>query len=94
MAKTKTSFKKGHAGPGRPLGSPNKITASVKESFYACFTELQGDPKVNLIAWAKKNPSLFYQLATKLIPTEIKGNLTGKVQLEIIRKTQKQDENI
>jgi hypothetical protein len=70
MAKTSTSFKKGEA-KGRPKGTPNKLTKTVKETVMAAFEDLQNDPKANLIAWGKANPTPFYQIAAKLIPTEI-----------------------
>lgn len=66
-------FKKGEA-KGRPKGALNKLTVqarTVKESVMAAFTDLQNDPKANLIAWGKANPTPFYQIAAKLIPTEI-----------------------
>jgi hypothetical protein len=66
--------KKGHkkAG-GRQKGTPNKVTASVKEVFANVFHSLQDDEQNCLAAWAKKNPTDFYKLASKLIPTELTG---------------------
>lgn len=86
MGKTSTSWKKGEA-KGRPKGTPNKLTRSVKERVLDVFNELQNDPKANMLEWGKNNPSLFYQIAAKLIPTEIKGEVehTG-VEIIINRK--------
>ena len=39
------------------------------------FNKLQDDPKANLFAWGQKNPTMFYQVASKLIPTEVKGTI-------------------
>lgn len=72
---------------GRPKGAQNKLTKTVKETVLSAFNELQSDPKHNIVAFAKKNPRDFYQIAAKLIPTEIKGNVnnTNKILLEIVR---------
>ena len=75
MALTKTSFKKGNGGGGRPKGTPNKITKTVKETVLAVFNDLQSDPKNNLLEFGKKYPRDFYQIAAKLIPTEVKGEI-------------------
>lgn len=79
-----TSFTKGHGG-GRPKGVVNKTTKTVKETVLAAFNDLQGDPKNNILAFAKKNPKEFYQIAAKLIPTEINAKV-NKMQLEIVRR--------
>lgn len=87
MAKSRTSFKGNNPGPGRPKGVPNKVPKTVKEGFLNAFIDLQSDPKNNILSFAKKNPKLFYALASKLIPTEVKGAFTGKTTLEIVRKS-------
>jgi hypothetical protein len=74
MAKTSTSFKKGEA-KGRPAGTPNKLTKTVKETVLAAFNDLQSDPKANIMTWAKDNPTDFYKIASKLIPTEVNANV-------------------
>jgi hypothetical protein len=76
MAKPKGSKKIG----GRTKGTPNKLTASIKEAFAITFTILQDDKKANLEAWAKENPTEFYKIMSKVIPTELQvdGDLTIK----------------
>ena len=74
-------FEKGNSG--RPKGSKNKLTTTVKETVLDAFNELQLDPKANLVAWGKKNPTPFYQIAAKLIPTEIQGKFEQTVNLPI-----------
>ncbi len=76
------TFKPGN--PGRPAGTPNKITKTVKETVHAVFLELQGDPKHNLKAFAEKYPRDFYQIAAKLIPTDIKADLNAVMLVEQI----------
>jgi hypothetical protein len=65
-------FKAGN--PGRPVG-PNKLTKTVKETVLAVFNNLQEDPEANLLKWAKGEPTEFYKIAAKLIPTEITGSV-------------------
>lgn len=74
MAKTSTSFKPGQS-TGRPPGVKNKLTSTVKETVLSVFQDIQKDPKINLKAFATKHPRDFYQIAAKLIPTEITGKL-------------------
>jgi len=67
------SFKKGN--PGKPVGAVHKLTRTVKETVLSVFNDLQDDPKANLNAWAQKEPTEFYKIASKLIPTEITGQV-------------------
>lgn len=76
-------FKQGNSG--RPKGAPNKLTKTVKETVLAAFNDLQNDPKHNILEFAKKNPKDFYQIAAKLIPTEINAKV-NKIQVEIVRR--------
>lgn len=66
-------FTKGN--PGKPQGAKNHISKTVKEKVLEVFNSLQDDPKASLEAWAKTKPGEFYQIAAKLIPTEITGSL-------------------
>lgn len=68
-----TPFKKGN--PGRQKGSTNHLTRTVKETVLSVFNDIQSDPKVNLKTFAKKYPREFYQIASRLIPTELSGTL-------------------
>lgn len=74
---------KGHRIPNAPRGrtGPNKLTKSVKEAFEHVFKDLQTDAKkpYALAEWAKREPDKFYQLAAKLIPAEIKGDVNHMV---------------
>lgn len=66
-------FTKGN--PGKPKGAKNRITKTVKEKVLEVFQELQGHPEASLKAWAVKKPGEFYQIAAKLIPTEVTGSV-------------------
>lgn len=73
------TFKKGHEKKGgRKKGSENALTKqmkTVKETVLKVFNELQEDPKTALKAFAQEYPRDFHQIAAKLIPTEIKGEV-------------------
>lgn len=69
----------------KPRG-PNKVTKTVKETFLNVFNEIQSDPKIKLSAFARKYPRDFYQLSTKLIPTEITGKLDTKITITVKAK--------
>lgn len=77
MKKNETKSKTGRGGSrigaGRKPGTPNKITRAFKEAVAAVFEDLGGEK--HLLGWAKKNPTEFYKIATRLIPTEIVGNV-------------------
>ncbi|SAL10444.1 hypothetical protein AWB73_00112 [Caballeronia turbans] len=73
---------------GRQKGTPNKATVAVKEAFRAAFDDLGGTAA--LVEWAKENPTQFYQLFSKLIPTEVDATISGKagapaVQVQIVK---------
>jgi len=74
---------KGEKTGGRKEGTPNKLTATVKEVFTTVFTELQSDSEVNLREWGKSNPTEFYKLCSKLIPAavEMKAEIEGIEQV-------------
>jgi hypothetical protein len=58
---------------GRKKGTPNKSTALVKEALELAFDGIGGVPA--LIAWAKREPTEFYKLFSKLLPQQ--HNVTG-----------------
>lgn len=66
---------------GRKKGTPNKLTATVKECFEQVFKDLQADPAkpYHLARWAESEPREFYKVAARLIPSEIKGEVDVKV---------------
>lgn len=73
-------FEKGHQlATGRPKGSPNKITKTLREAFTEAFNALQEDSESNLITWGKNNPTPFYMIASKLFPDELNKSLDKKV---------------
>ena len=57
---------KGKPGPGRPKGTPNKVTASIKQAITEAFDNLGGVPA--LVRWGQANPDGFYGLWGRLAP--------------------------
>lgn len=70
----KGQFQKGNKG--KPKGAVSHLTRTVKETVLAVFNDLQTDAQVNLLAWGKKNPTEFYKIAAKLIPTEVNATVS------------------
>lgn len=70
-------FEAGKSGNprGRKKGVPNKNTAQIKSAFVEAF-EKRGGTKA-LLKWAESNETEFYRLASKLIPAEIKNEVSG-----------------
>jgi len=73
MPSEDTQFKPGEGG--RPKGVQNKLTRTVKETVLEVFNAIQEDPKVKLEQFAKDHPRDFYNIAAKLIPTEISAKV-------------------
>lgn len=79
-------FQKGN--PGKPKGAKNKFTKTVKETVLEVFNTLQEeDGPASLRNWAVDQPTEFYKIAAKLIPTDIKADVktTSKIALQIVR---------
>ena len=78
-------FAKGN--PGKPKGALNKVTKTVKETVLAVFNELQEKPdgKSDLESWARTKPGDFYNVAAKLIPTELNAKVEDVV-IKIVRE--------
>ena len=82
MPKEDGQFKKGEA-KGRPKGAVNHLTRTVRETVLNVFNQLQKDKVANLKAWAKAEPTEFYKIASKLIPTEITGTVKNVIEVHI-----------
>lgn len=88
MGKTSGSFKKGEGG--RPAGAKNIVNRTVKETVLEVFNKLQSGPMA-LEKWAAVEPTEFYKIASKLIPTELTGSV--KQTFVVTRKKQNGDGN-
>ena len=71
----------GKRGPGRPKGSPNKITADVKQAILNAFEKVGG--KDYLARQANENPVAFMTLLGKVLPTQITGDPDNPVVTRI-----------
>lgn len=81
---------KGRKTGGRKPGSPNRVTVAVKEALQQTFSELGGVE--SLKAWAQENPTAFYNLWGKLIPTEVKAVHEGDMIFTIATGVPRRDE--
>lgn len=73
-------------GPGRPKGSQNKLTMSIKEMILAALDEAGG--KDYLLDQARNNPGAFLTLLGKVMPTQIQGDKENPLHVyaEIARR--------
>ncbi len=81
------AFEEGISGNpnGRPKGSQNRLTKTVKETVLDVFLKLQepdaAQPdKMSLDKFAEKYPKDFYNIAAKLIPTELSAKVEATVK--------------
>lgn len=66
----------GTPGPGRPPGSQNKVTATVKMMFLGALDQLGG--QAWLVKMAKKHPQAFIQVLKHIIPTQVVGDVSHR----------------
>jgi len=66
---------KGVKTGGRQKGSVNVVNRSMKETVMNTLEWLQTQPRSNMREWAMENPTPFYMIAAKLIPSEITANV-------------------
>jgi hypothetical protein len=79
---------KGKKTGGRTKNALNKTTRTVKEAFTEAFESLQKDPATKLCNWGKDNPTEFYKLCSKLIPTAMDVKLENNI-IEVIVPSKK-----
>lgn len=60
---------------GRQKGTPNKATLAVKEALEAAFEGMGGVERLK--AWATSEPTEFYKLWAKMLPSQVNNQHTG-----------------
>lgn len=72
-------FKKGQSGnpKGRKKGEPLKVTVAFKTAVLRAYDGIGGDDTFQ--AWARENPTEFYKIAARLIPSDGKVDVTATV---------------
>jgi hypothetical protein len=69
----------GARGRGRPKGSPNKVTAAVKDMILQALAN-KGGVKY-LERQADENPTAFLTLVGKVLPLDVNANVNGQVSV-------------
>lgn len=76
MTEPKVGPNRGNAGKGRPKGSSNKLTKSVREAILVAFEQVGGAEY--LATMAVQQPQAFMTLLGKVLPTQIDANVNDK----------------
>lgn len=69
-------------GPGRPPGSPNKLTADIRKAIAAAFDKVGGVDY--LVKQANENPQAFMTLLGKALPKELTGEGGGAISIRVV----------
>lgn len=71
----------GKPGPGRPKGSPNKVTKAAKDIIADAADRLGGVER--LVAWAKEDAqnerAYWSQIFPKLLPLQVNADVTATI---------------
>jgi hypothetical protein len=77
------------AGPGRPKGVPNKMTAAVKDVIAQAADDLGG--KDRLVEWVREDPqnerAFWATIYPKLLPLQLTGENGGPVRIAAVEWT-------
>lgn len=68
---------------GRKRGTPNKLTTAFKDAVRTAYNGIGGHSA--FAKWAKENPTEFYRIAARLIPTEIHTSTDMSINVVINR---------
>lgn len=72
---------------GRGKGTPNKVTTVFKDAVRTVYEDIGGHAA--FAEWARGNPSDFYRICSKLIPTEggplFDGNHTIQINIGTVK---------
>ncbi len=78
-------YAKGQSGnpAGRRPGTPNRVTAVVREAVLAAFDEVGG--KDYLVQVARNEPKVFCALLARLVPTQVRAELETTLPVVVLR---------
>lgn len=76
---------KGQRFGGRIKGTPNKVTAEIKDMVRAALDAAGGVEYLK--RQATISPAAFMSLIAKIIPADVNAKLSGDVRIEIVRYT-------
>jgi len=73
------------AGPGRPIGSPNKLNKNIQECILEAFHSKEIGGVQGLIKWGKamRNREAFYKLVSRIIPRQPVVSTDNRTQVNI-----------
>lgn len=71
MAEPKVGANRGNAGKGRRKGTPNKMTAALKDMILKALDEAGGIDY--LVQQSEDNPTAFLTLVGKVLPLQVNG---------------------
>ena len=74
---------KGVKTGGRQIGTPNKVTTAFKDAIRFVYENIGGHAA--FANWAKENPTDFYKIAARLIPTEKDSKEDRNITVEIVQ---------
>lgn len=81
-------FQRGRAKTGgRKVGVVNRLTGTMREAVQVVYDGMGGHEAFT--AWAKKHPTEFYKIASRLIPVEIQKTTDTTINVIIQRDTQR-----
>ena len=75
---------------GRVKGTPNKLTANFREAVLLAYDAIGGH--ATFAEWARQNPTEFFKIAARLIPTELTSSEKGGVTVIIAGNSRQGDE--
>lgn len=73
---------RGNAGKGRPKGSPNKATRTIREAVLASFDAVGAEDY--LVRQAHENPVAYLSLLGKILPTQVTGADGGAAVIHVL----------
>lgn len=79
-------------GGGRPKGKPNKVNGDVKAMVLGALEQVGGQQY--LAEQAEANPTAFMSLVGKVLPREMKAEVSGAIELVLAEKLKQARERV